>query len=73
MDSKFGIREALVALFVKRSPPHSKVRKAIWNSVLFHTLGAGIAQKRCATRRAVGDHTLIRATVTPPIDGNAAH
>jgi hypothetical protein len=50
MDSKLGIREALVAFFVKRSLPHSKVRKAIWNSVLFHPLGARIA-KKCATRR----------------------
>jgi hypothetical protein len=57
MDSTFGIREALVAFFGKRSLAHSKVRKAIWNSVLFHPLGARIAQKSCATRRAArGSH-----------------
>jgi hypothetical protein len=67
MDSKLGIREALFAFFVKRSLPHSKVRKAIWDSVLFHPLGARIAQKSCATRRAV------RGSHPHGGDGKAAH
>jgi hypothetical protein len=52
---------------IERGHRYPEVRKAIWNSVLFHPLGARITQERCATRRAGrGSHPCEG-------DGNAAH
>jgi hypothetical protein len=45
----------------------------MWNSVLFHPLGARIAQKGLQQGGPVGDHTLMRATVAPPIKEVSVH